>query len=59
MKLGPKAWCKIQETLANIKCPSCFSTKYKLNENEEENATCEECGCKFKVAPDIDKTWID
>jgi hypothetical protein len=53
MKIGAKNWCKIQETLANLKCPGCFSAKVDLKEEDEENAHCEDCGCKFEFDPDI------
>ena len=44
MKLSCAHWCHIQEMLANLKCPNCFSTKVKLCEEEsEENALCTEC----------------
>ena len=57
MKLSARRWCKIQETLANIKCPSCFSAKVKLTEDEKENAKCEDCGCTFEFNPDIAFHW--
>lgn len=53
MKLKPATWCKIQQFLANLKCPGCFSAKVKLTEDGEGNATCEDCGCKFEFDPDI------
>jgi NAD-dependent SIR2 family protein deacetylase len=54
MKLSPTTWCNIQGMLANLKCPSCFSAKIKLNEDEKENAKCEDCGCRLEFNPDID-----
>ena len=57
MKLNSKQWCKIQETLANLKCPHCFSATVKLAEEEQENAKCEDCGCKFTFDPDITLRW--
>jgi hypothetical protein len=53
MKLGAEKWCKIQEMLANLKCPHCFSAKVKLTEDEQENGKCEDCGCKFEFDPDV------
>ncbi len=54
MKLSPATWCKIQETLANLNCPNCFSATIKLKEEAEGgNAECEDCGCRFKFSPDI------
>ena len=58
MKLGAKRWCKIQEFLANLKCPHCFSVKVDLNENEDENAECKDCGCRFEFDPDV-MTMLD
>ncbi len=56
MKLSTKQWCKIQETLANLHCPHCFTAKVKLTEDEKENAKCEDCGCTFEYNPDITLT---
>jgi len=54
MKLSPQQWCKIQEMLANLNCPHCFSSHVKLTEEAEGgNAECEDCGCKFEFDPDI------
>ena len=53
MKLGPKKWCKIQEFLANLKCPRCFSVRVDLTENKDENAECKDCGCRFEFDPDV------
>ena len=56
MKLSCNQLCRIKEFLANLKCPNCFSAKVKLCEEEtEENATCEKCGCEFKFNPEISK----
>ena len=54
MKISPEKWCKIQEVLANLKCPGCFSAHVKLKEETEGgNAECEDCGCRFEFNPDI------
>ncbi len=53
MKLSASQWCKIQEVLANLKCPHCFSAKVTLAEDDKENAKCEGCGCRFEFDPDI------
>jgi hypothetical protein len=53
MKFGAKKWCKIQEMLANLKCPHCFSAKVDLREEEKENAECVDCGCKFEFNPEF------
>ena len=53
MKLSASQWCKIQEIIANLKCPHCFSAHVKLTEDDKENAKCEDCGCKFEASPDL------
>ena len=53
MKLSPTEWCKIQKTLADLKCPHCSSARIKLTEDEKGNANCEDCGCKFDFDPDL------
>jgi hypothetical protein len=53
MKLSPEQWCKIQEKLANLSCPHCFSAKIKLTETGKENANCADCGCTFEFDPDV------
>lgn len=54
MKLSCKHICKLQEFLANLKCPHCFSAKVQLCEEEKnENATCESCGCRFEFRPEF------
>ena len=58
MKLNASQWCKIQQALANLKCPHCYTAKVKLTEGEKENATCEDCGCVFEFNPDMDVTSI-
>lgn len=57
MKLNPEQWCKIQDWLANIKCPNCFSAKVKLTQDAKENAKCEDCGCRFEFNPDFAIHW--
>ena len=57
MKWNASTWCKIQEIFANLKCPGCFSRKVKLTEIEEENATCEDCGCTFEFDPEMTPRW--
>jgi Zn-dependent alcohol dehydrogenase len=58
MKLSYEQWCRIQEILANLKCPNCFSTKVKLCEEEnKENALCTECDCKFEFNPELAGRW--
>jgi hypothetical protein len=57
MKFKPETWCKIQEMLANLKCPGCFSAKVELTEDCEENAACGDCGCTFTFDPDVVPDW--
>jgi len=35
MKLSCEQYCHIQEMLANLKCPNCFSAKVKLCKEED------------------------
>jgi len=54
MKLSCRQWCRIKEFLANLKCPRCFSAEVELCEEEnDENAECRSCGCKFEFNPEI------
>ncbi len=58
MKLSCGQWCHIQEILANLKCPRCFSSKVKLcPEEKEQNAQCEKCNCEFTFSPDLKDRW--
>ena len=60
MKLSCSQWCRVKEFLANLKCPKCFSAEISLCEEEiEENATCDECGCEFKFSPAIPKGGME
>ena len=54
MKLKCGQWCRIQEILANLKCPNCFSAKVKLCPTEtDKNAQCEDCQCEFGFDPEV------
>jgi len=54
MRLSCEQWCRIQELLANLKCPNCFSAKVKLcAEEKKENAQCQDCQCQFEFHPEI------
>ena len=54
MKLSASQLCKIQEVLANLKCPQCFRTHVKLTEETDGgNAKCEDCGCKLEFNPEV------
>jgi len=58
MKLSCEQWCHLQEMLANLKCPNCFSAKVKLCEEEgKENALCTECDCRFEFHPELPGRW--
>ena len=49
MKLSCEQGCHIQEMLANLKCPNCFSARVKLCEDEPaEDAHCTECDGRFE-----------
>jgi ribosomal protein S27E len=54
MKLSCNQLCRMKEFFANLKCPKCFSTRVTLCEEEaEENAACEACGCEFTFNPEL------
>jgi hypothetical protein len=54
MKLTCAQWCHIQEKLANLKCPNCFSAKVKLCKDEKDkNAQCQDCQCEFEFKPEL------
>ena len=53
MKISKRQWCKIQQFFANLKCPHCFSVKVDLKETDDENAECQDCGCKFEFNPEV------
>ncbi|RPJ06326.1 MAG: hypothetical protein EHM36_07120 [Deltaproteobacteria bacterium] len=58
MKLSCEQWCHIQELLANLKCPRCFSAKVKLcKEEADKNAECQDCQCQFEFNPDLARRW--
>ncbi len=58
MKLSCEQWCHIQEMLANLKCPRCFSSKVKLcKEEKDKNAACQDCQCQFDFDPEIGQRW--
>ena len=54
VKISKKNLCRIQETLINLSCPSCDSNLVTLKDTDDEhNAECKDCGCKFEFHPDI------
>jgi hypothetical protein len=54
MKFSCGQWCHLQEVLANLKCPNCFSSKVKLcKEETEKNAECQDCQCRFTFNPEL------
>ena len=60
MRLSCKQLCRIKEFFANLLCPNCFSTKITLCEEEtDNNAACEMCGCEFKFNPELPKGGMD
>lgn len=60
MKLTCEQLCRLKEFFANLKCPKCFSAQVTLCEEEtEENATCELCGCDFKFNPEMPRGGME
>ena len=60
MKLTCKQLCRIKEALANLKCPDCFSTEVTLCEEQvDENAECEACGCRFEFGPRLPDAAVE
>jgi hypothetical protein len=60
MNLSCFQLCRIKEFFANLACPKCFSAQVTLCEEEaEENAACETCGCEFKFNPEIPSGGMD
>jgi Fe-S cluster biosynthesis and repair protein YggX len=58
MKLAWAQWCHLQEMLANLKCPNCFSAKVKLcKEENKENALSTEYDCRFEFNPELAERW--
>ena len=58
MKLSCDRWCHIQEFLANLKCPRCFSAKPRLCKEETDKKTeSHGCECEIQFAPDIGLRW--
>jgi hypothetical protein len=57
MELSCEKWCHIQEMLANLKCPNCFSAKELCEEENKENALCTECDCRFEFHPELAGMW--
>jgi len=58
MKFTNEQICKLKEFVLNLKCPDCYSAKVQLCEEEkDENAECEACGCQFEFKPDLLKRW--
>ena len=60
MKLSCNYLCRLKEFFANLSCPNCFSAQITLCEEEtEDNAACEMCGCEFKFNPELPKGGMD
>jgi hypothetical protein len=59
-KISCKLICRLKEAIANLKCPNCFGTKVSLCEEEkDENAECELCGCQFEFKPEFPGGGMD
>jgi transcription elongation factor Elf1 len=55
-----RAILDLTEIFANLKCPKCFSRQVTLCQEEtEENAAFEMCGCEFKFNPEIPQGGMD
>lgn len=55
MKISHKNWCKIQEAMINLSCPTCGGKLVTLKDTEHQhNAHCDKCGCQFEFNPDVD-----
>ncbi|CAB1074990.1 hypothetical protein D1AOALGA4SA_2810 [Olavius algarvensis Delta 1 endosymbiont] len=54
MKLSCGQLCRLKEFFANLKCPNCFSSQVELCDDEtDDNAACELCGCEFQFNPEL------
>jgi len=50
--------CRIEEMLANLKCPGCFQAKAQTSEKEnEENCGSASCQCMFEFDPELLRRW--
>jgi len=59
MKSKSSMWCNIQEFLLDMKCPGCFSKEINLKEcecDDDDNVECKNCGCTFKLNPEVAKS---
>jgi hypothetical protein len=60
MKLSCSHLCRLKEFFANLICLNCFSAKITLCEEQaDENAACDMCGCEFKFNPELPKGGMD
>jgi predicted RNA-binding Zn-ribbon protein involved in translation (DUF1610 family) len=60
MKLSCNHLCRLKEIFVNLTCPKCFSAQISLCEEEtEDNAACEMCGCEFKFNPELPRGGMD
>ena len=49
MKISCVGRCRIEEFLANLKCPNCFSVKVKDREGGVGNAQSQGCQCQVEM----------
>ena len=54
MELSCDQKCRIEEMLANLKCPGCFQVKAEASERRnEENGESATCQCMFEFDPEL------
>lgn len=64
MKQSCSRSCRLKEMIANLQCPKCFSAEVTLCDEEgddegEEKAACEACGCRFSFNSGIPRGGMD
>jgi hypothetical protein len=58
MELSCDQKCRVEEMLANLKCPGCFQAKAQPSEKEsEENGGSATCQCMFEFDPELLRRW--
>lgn len=52
--------CRMKEFFANLSCPECFSKKIvPCEEQTDEKASCEACGCTFEFGSDFKSSIVE
>ncbi len=58
MELSCDQKCRIEEVLANLKCPGCFQAKVQPGESQAEgHAGSAACQCTFDYDPELLRRW--